>query len=124
MKSKSTWLGFGLVLVFLSTGVALADKAAVSIEGPVTAAKGSEVTIKVTVTHSANTARHYIEWVKISANNQEVAIWKFGDNQRPEAAVFTKEVKLKVLDATEIKAEASCNVHGSKGPGTFKISVQ
>ena len=35
---------------------------------------------------------------------------------RPEAAIFTKEVKLTVNEPLEIVAEANCNLHGSAGP--------
>ena len=42
----------------------------------------------------------------------------------PEAAVFTKEVKVKILENVEISAEANCNVHGSQGPATLKLSVK
>ena len=44
--------------------------------------------------------------------------------RRPEGAVFTKEIKIKVTEDTEIVAEASCNNHGSKGPAKHKIIVK
>jgi len=113
-----------LLVVGAWNGVALADKSAVTIEGPVNAAKGSEVTLKITVTHSANSATHYTEWLKVTANDKEIARWNYTSSQRPDAAVFTKEVKVKVLEAMDVKAESSCNVHGSKGPSTLKISVK
>ena len=113
-----------LLVVGAWNGVALADKAAATIEGPANAAKGSEVTLKVTVTHSANSALHHTKWLKVTANNKEIARWNYTSGERPDGAVFTKEVKVKVLETTEVKAEASCNVHGSKGPTTLKISVK
>ncbi len=113
-----------LLVVGAWNGVALADKAAVTIEGPPNAAKGSEVTLKVKVTHSANSALHHTEWLKVTANDKEIARWNYTSSERPDAAVFTKEVKVKVLETMEVKAEASCNVHGSKGPSTLKISVK
>ena len=117
------WIVPFLVLVVFH-GLALADKAAVSIEGPATAAKGSEVTLKVTVTHSANRSTHYTEWLKVTSGGKEIARWNYTSSQLPEAAVFTKEVKVKLLEDLEIKAEAGCNVHGSKGPATLKISAK
>ncbi len=48
--------------------------------------KGSEVTLKVTVTHSANSATHYTEWVKVTANGKEIARWNFTSGQRPEGS--------------------------------------
>ena len=124
MEGKGFLCVLVLTLVLLLAGAVYADKSAVSLEGPSTVAKGSEVTIKVTVTHSANSAMHYTEWLNVTANNKEVAKWTYTGSQRPEAAVFTKEVKIKVTEDTEIRAEAVCNVHGSKGPGTIKISVK
>ena len=122
---RRTWvLALTVLIVFLCVGPAFADKSAVSLEGPATAAKGSEVTVKITVTHSGNTSRHYTEWVKVLANNKEIARWTFTGSQKPEGATFTREVKVKVMEDTEVKAEASCNVHGSKGPGTLKITVK
>ena len=113
-----------LLVVGALNGVAQADKSAATIEGPANADMGSEVTLKVTVTHSANSIFHYTEWLKITVNDKEIARWNFTWSQRPEAAVFTQEVKVMVLEAMEIKAEASCNVHGSKGPSTLKISIK
>ena len=37
---------------------------------------------------------------------------------------FTREIKYKVTGPVEIKAEANCNIHGSKGPATKTISVR
>jgi desulfoferrodoxin (superoxide reductase-like protein) len=124
MRSVSLFWIVLLLVVGALNGVALADKAAATIEGPASAPKGSEVTLKVMVTHSANSAAHYTEWVKVTANGKEIARWNYTSSQRPEAAVFTREVKVTVLDTMEIKAESSCNVHGSKGPSTFKMTVK
>jgi len=124
MKNKSLFCIVLVLVVAGWSGMALADKAAAAIEGPASASKGAEVTLKVTVTHSANSATHYTEWVKVTANGKEIARWNFTSSQRPEGATFTKEVKVTVADTTEIKAEANCNVHGGKGPSTLKISVK
>lgn len=124
MRKIGLFLMALLLVIGVFHGMALADKAAATIEGPTSAAKGSEVTVKITVTHSANSATHYTEWVKVTANGKEIGRWNFTSSQRPEGATFTKEVKVTVADTTEIKAEANCNVHGGKGPSTLKISVK
>ncbi len=124
MRNASLFCVVLLLVVAGWSGMALADKAAATIEGPTSAAKGSEVTVKVTVTHSANSATHHVEWLKVTAGGKEIARWNFTSSQRPEAATFTKEVKVTVLDMTEIKAEANCNVHGSKGPSSLRVSVK
>ena len=115
-----------LMLAILGVQVndALANKSEASIDGPTHAAKESEVTLRITVTHNANTASHYTEWLKVTANKKDIARWDYTKENRPEGAVFTKEMKIKVTEDTEIVAEASCNNHGSKGPAKHKIIVK
>jgi desulfoferrodoxin (superoxide reductase-like protein) len=118
---------FWMVMLAISLGqvnVASANKAEASIEGPTDAAKGSEVTLRITATHNANTASHYTEWLKVTANKKEVARSDYTKENRPEGSVFTKEIKIKVTEDTEIVAESSCNNHGSKGPAKHKIKVK
>jgi len=118
---------FGILMLAIfgvQVNDALANKAEASIDGPTHAAKGSEVTLRITVTHSANTASHYTEWLKVAANKKDIARWDYTKENRPEGAVFTKEIKIKVTEDTEIVAEASCNNHGSKGPVKHKIIVK
>jgi desulfoferrodoxin (superoxide reductase-like protein) len=103
---------------------AMADKAAVAIEAPASAAKGAEITIRLTITHSSNADRHHVEWVKIWVNNLEVQKWVYSPSNLPEGVPFTREVKAKASEDLEIKAEASCNIHGSKGPAVLKIVVK
>jgi hypothetical protein len=59
-----------LAALLLQGAPALANKAATSIEGPTSVAKGTEVTLRVTVTHNANSASHYTEWLKVTANRK------------------------------------------------------
>ena len=113
-----------LALFLVPANVVLANKAETSIEGPVEAARGSEVTIRITSTHSANTASHYTEWLKVTANGKDLKRWGYTKENRPEGAVFSKEIKIRVTENTEIVAESSCNNHGSKGPATHKIMVK
>jgi desulfoferrodoxin (superoxide reductase-like protein) len=112
-----------VMLVGLANGV-WAGKSEASIQGPTEATKGEEVTLRITVSHSANTAGHYTEWVKVTANKKEVARWNYTKDQRPEGAVFTKVIEVKVTEDTEIVAEASCNLHGGKGPARHVIKVK
>lgn len=100
-----------------------ADKSATSIEVPETITKGSEITIRVTVTHKGNNFLHYTKWLQIMIDGKEIARWDYTMGNRPEAATFTKEITYKVQGDIEIKAEASCNLHGSTGPATVKIKV-
>jgi desulfoferrodoxin (superoxide reductase-like protein) len=122
---KAIVLGTLILAVLLLQGSpAVANKSGASIEGPADVAKGTEVTLRVTVSHSANSSSHYTEWVKVTANKKEIGRWDYNKDKRPEAAEFTKEIKFKVMEDTEIVAEASCNNHGSRGPATHKITVK
>ena len=113
-----------LAILLFQVSLAPANKSEASIEGPNDAAKGSEVTLRITATHNANTASHYTEWLKVMANKKEIARWDYTKENRPDGAVFTKEIKIKVTEDTEIVAEASCNNHGSKGAAKHKIMVK
>lgn len=113
-----------LAILLFQVSLALANKSEASIEGPADAAKGSGVTLRITATHNANTASHYTEWLKVMANKKEIARWDYTKENRPDGGVFTKEIKIKVTEDTEIVAEASCNNHGSKGPTKHKIMVK
>ena len=102
---------------------AAADKSSVTIDVPETAAKGTEITIKVTAAHDANNFLHYTNWLYIMINDNEVARWDYSWRKRPEGKTFTKEITYTVIEPVEIKAEANCNIHGSEGPQTVKLSV-
>jgi len=103
---------------------AFADKASVTLEVPESASIGSEITMKITVTHSADNFIHHVDWAYIMVNGKEVERWKYKWNDLPPAAVFSKEIKYKVQGPTEIKADANCNIHGSKGPAIKTIAVK
>jgi len=103
---------------------ASADKSAVSIQAPTEVPGGSEVVIRLTVTHSDNNPIHYTDWVYVMVNGKELARWNYTAFNRPEAAIFKKEIKAVATDNLEIKAEANCNLHGSAGPATARVSVK
>lgn len=108
----------------LYTRPAFANKSSTKIEAPPNALKGSEVTLRVTVTHRGNNFLHYTNWLQVNANQKEIARWNFSMGRRPEAETFTREVKLNVFEDLEVTAQANCNIHGSEGPATVKIAVQ
>jgi len=112
------------LVIGLSAGVSLADKSAVTIEAPDQAAKGTEVVVKFHITHSANSFFHYTSWVQVKVNGKDTALWEYSMGNRPEGAIFTKEVKLMVNEPLEIVAEANCNMHGSQGPAKKKITLK
>jgi len=112
-----------LSLVLFSVN-ALANKTSVTIEGPESAAKGSEITIKINVKHNGNNFFHHTKEVFVKANGKEIARWDFSATNLPEKEVFSEEVKLTITETTEIMAEGVCNIHGSDGPAVLKIRVE
>jgi len=109
--------------VLMTAGPVWANKAETRIEVPESAPKGSEITIRITVTHSANSFLHYTEWAWIQVNGKEIARWDFTSNSRPESETFSREAKLRVEGDFEIRAKASCNLHGSANEPTANVKV-
>ena len=111
------------VLFTLCAPAAHADKASAAIDAPQAATIGSTINIKVTVTHDANNFIHYTKWAHVLINGTEVARWDFSSFNRPESSIFTKEIQYTVTGQLTIAAEASCNIHGSKGPAAAAVSI-
>lgn len=111
----------GLGFLLISRRIAWANKSEAKIEAPESAPKGSEITIRVTVTHSANNFFHYTEWLWVKDNKKEIARWDFTGSNKPEGATFTREIRYKVEGDIEITAKASCNMHGSAGETMIKV---
>jgi desulfoferrodoxin (superoxide reductase-like protein) len=126
MKIKRAGLMIAVMVVVISlyTGVSLADKATVTIEAPDQAAKGTEITVTLHVTHSSNSFIHYTNWVKVIVNGRQADLSEYSAGNRPEGAKFTREIKLTINAPTEIVAEANCNIHGSQGPATKTIGLK
>ncbi len=126
MLSRKLFLVFGVLalIILMQSSDALANKSVASIQAPTEAPRGSDVVIRVIVTHNDNNPLHYTEWLYVTVNGKEIARWNYTAFSRPEAATFTKEIKYTATDNMEIKAEASCNLHGSAGPATATISVK
>lgn len=121
MRRRDFLLSIPFFFLTLRTGVAFANKSSTSIEAPQKVQKGSEAIIRVTVTHKGNNFLHYTNWLRVIVNQKEVSRWDFTSGQRPEAEIFTREVKITALEDLEVIAEANCNLHGSTGPSAVKI---
>ena len=65
MKKIMVFGVFMIAISLVQVSGAFANKSEASIEGPMEAAKGSEVTLRITATHNANTASHHTEWLKV-----------------------------------------------------------
>ncbi len=120
-KKKLILLSVAALFTFLLSGNAWANKAESKIEVPEAVAKGQEITIRVTVTHNANNFFHHVEWVWVQVNGKEIARWDYTASNKPEGETFSKEIKYKVEGDLEIKANASCNIHGSAGEAVVKV---
>jgi len=114
------------LLVFLLAGlisadIAWGDQPTVTIEAPADVIKGTEITIRITIDHSANDPFHHVQWVEVLVNYQQI-VWKeYSFFHLPEDSTFTTEIKYTINEDTEIRGEASCNLHGSRGPTFLKI---
>lgn len=115
---------FLVLLILLYGQNVLANKSAAFVEVPENITKGGEITVRVTVTHSANNFLHHTKWLQIMINGTEIARWDYTMGNIPESTIFTKEIKYRVEGDIEIRVEASCNIHGSAGPSTVKLSVK
>ena len=122
MDKKSFLVLFLVLFTFATT--AFANKTAVSIEAPQSVKQGTEITIKITVTHSGNSFFHHTNWVYVHANGKEIARWDFSSGNRPENNDFTREVKYTVTEKTEITAMGNCNIHGSAGEVKFLVNIE
>jgi len=112
-----------LTLILFSFGV-FANKTSVKIIAPEKAAIGTEITIKIEVTHMGNTAGHHSDWVLVKVNGTEYKKWEFTKDSLPEDENFTLEFTIKVEANMEIIAEGNCNRHGSKGENKVTVKVE
>jgi len=126
MKKLKTGLVVAVFISCILSGAAFANQSSVSLEAPNSVERGTEITIKVHVTHSANNYFHYTKWVSIKLNGIEIARWDYGKYKykRPKAKNFTEEIKYIVTDDVIIEAEASCNIHGSKKKAIKKVFIK
>ena len=122
MQTRSiAFIIFALGLV-VTPANSFANKASVKIEVTPAADSRSEVVIKILVFHHGNNLFHHVEWVDVEINNKPLRRWEFSAFHLPESGDFSREITYKVEEAGEIVGQASCNIHGSTGPATSKIS--
>jgi desulfoferrodoxin (superoxide reductase-like protein) len=112
------------VLIFGVASPGWAGRSSVTIEAPVAASKGAEITVKINVAHNGNSRFHHTEWVSVKVNGEEIRRWEYSGSSTPESEQFTKDFKLVVNEPVEIVAEASCNLHGSAGPDKANVAIQ
>jgi len=126
MKKLKIELVVAVFIFCISSGAAFANQSSVSLEAPNSVERGTEITIKVHVTHSANNYFHYTKWVSIKVDGEAIARWNYGKHKykRPKAKNFTREIKYIVTDDVIIEAEASCNIHGSKKKAIKKVFIK
>ncbi|MCB2195799.1 MAG: class II SORL domain-containing protein [Bacteroidetes bacterium] len=113
-----------LLLILIFSLHSLANETSVKIDAPEKVEKGSEVTIKIEVTHSGNNFLHHTNWVWVKVNDKEYKKWEYGGFSKPEEENFTLEFTLKIDAPTTIEAKGNCNLHGSKGLDSVKIEIK
>lgn len=125
MKHKFTIAGILSLFVFLLFSVsAFANKTSVKVIAPEKAKKGTEITIKIEITHMGNTKGHYTDWVYVKINGEEYKKWEYSKENLPETQNFTLEFKIKAESNLEIVVEGNCNKHGSKGEDKVTVVVE
>lgn len=112
-----------LLLLLVSATAAFANKASVTISVPESVKVGSEVTVKIKVTHSGNNFIHHVDWAQIKVDGKEVKRWDYSWTNTPESNIFEREFKLVVTAPIEVSAQADCNIHGSDGVVKSQIKV-
>jgi len=120
IKTTGTILAAGVVLRSVP---AIANKSAVRIVAPETAAAGEVITIELHVSHQGNNFFHYTNWVNILVNGQEVQRWTYSAGNRPESENFILKLPHTLTEPIEIQAEANCNIHGSNGPSQANVGL-
>jgi len=122
MHSKTKMVCLLAGIIMLAAGSAEANKSSVVIEQPVQFNESGKAVIKCTVTHSGNNFLHHTEWLRVSADGTEIARWDYSWKSKPESAIFTREITVDAAAPVAIEAEASCNIHGSKGPAKMTLT--
>ena len=118
------YLFLPMILLIIGSSSLLANKTSVKVSASGSSVtKGSEVTITITVTHSGNSKAHHTDWVYLKINGKEVKRWEYGRSNLPSNQVFTVEYKYTVTENGTIEVEGHCNLHGSAGPATLKITA-
>ncbi len=125
MKRKFKITSIISVVAFMLLSInTFANKTAVTITAPEKAEKGTEITIKIEVTHMGNTSSHHTDWVWVKVNGEEIKKWEYTKNNLPENQNFTLEIKVIAETTMEISAEGHCNSHGSKGEEKVTVKVE
>ena len=125
MKRKRviTWI-LSIFVSLLFSVSAFANKTSVKVIAPEKAEKGTEITIKIEVSHIGNTKGHYTDWVWVKVNGEEYKRWEYSKENLPENQNFTLEFKIKAESNLEIIVEGNCNRHGSKGEDKVTVIVE
>lgn len=125
MKKKFASFAISLIAVFcLSVIGSFANKTSVKIIAPEKAQKGTEITIKIEVSHMGNSGGHHTDWVWVKVNGKEYKKWEYTKDKLPENQNFIIEFTIKADSNLEIIAEGHCNRHGSKGENKVTIKVE
>ena len=122
-KHAITWI-LSLFVFLLFSVSTFANKTSVKVIAPEKAEKGTEITIKIEVTHMGNTKGHYTDWVLVKVNGEEYKKWEYSKENLPETQNFTLEFKIKAESNLEIVVEGNCNKHGSKGEDKVTVVVE
>ena len=105
----------------ITAGTAQANRSSVTLSEQVRYTESGQAIITCTVAHRGNNFLHHTDYVRVTADGREVARWNFSWRDIPESEIFTREAVLDASGPAMIEAEASCNIHGSKGPASMTL---
>lgn len=113
-----------LLLFFIFISVAVySNKTSVKISTVKKAAKGSEVTVTISVSHNTNSPSHFTDWVYLKINSKEVKRWTYTRTALPASANFTLTFKFILTSNSSIEVMGDCNLHGSAGAAKINITA-
>jgi len=133
MRAGRKWISlkfvclFFFVVPFISSPNLFANEPVVTIRVLTEeVVPGKEIQIQLTITHSANSFLHHVEWVDLVINEQRSFHWAYSAFDLPPAEAFQKVVKYRVPNSEEVRivAEANCIRHGSSGKVFLSIPVK
>ena len=73
---------------------------------------GDEFEVTVKVSHKGNNFFHYVDRVALFRDGEEIKVWGYSRNERPESENFSVTTRVSVKQETVFSAAAHCNLHG------------
>ena len=119
---KEGILVFLLLAILIISAPAHANRASVKITVPDEIKEGENFTITLEISHQNNDDGHYVEWVRLHANDVLLQEWNYDPSDFISDTLWTLSFTTSIDGETEIKAKANCNLHGG-GTSTKTLNI-